>query len=341
MTGHPTQVDAAATHIRNALRIRRIGHPAVNGGVIDLHDLAIEIDAIGDIDDVLEDLADDLRHRRLAIAGGPVNENRVAGIDRRAQPTQKAIGHDQTCETLLESLAGHMFVGDALALNAILIVLQRHRRRSEILASLHGVVDEFTPRPRQGQPQFSHRAAGGGHRQRLHELSILGFLQDLVDDVAGQFQGVGDLRRGLELFRVHALHRQLEQHGGIDAGGCRSQRRLRRFVEGLVDLFLGEQAKRDDAVAKPSAVLGLMLERPLDVRRGEETLRHQEFAHVHAVCPCNDLLTSRPERPALPRTITLRLILPVPGAFRPLHEDRNIWRRKTWRPRGITCDPWP
>src|SRR5690348_4489429 len=65
---HPAPVDRTDAHAGVGVDAAAPFHRAVNGGIVDLHDLATEIDAIGYEDHVLEDLADDFGHRGLAVA---------------------------------------------------------------------------------------------------------------------------------------------------------------------------------------------------------------------------------------------------------------------------------
>ena len=169
----------------------------------------------------------------------------------------------------------------ALVQDALLIVLERHRRGPKILSALHRIGGEFAPGPRQRQAQFRHGAAAGSHRQRLDEFAFLGFVEQLIHYGAGQFQRLGDLRRRFEILREHAFHGEFEQQRGIDARGGQGQRRLRRILEHLIDLFLGQDAKGDHAFTESATIFALMFEGALDVFRGNQSLGHQDIAQVH------------------------------------------------------------
>ena len=105
--------------------VGRFRHDLVHRWIEDLHDLAVDLDAVGDIDHVLEHLADDFGNGGLAVAGRAVNQDGVAGVDRRAKAADEAIWNDQALEGLVQTLAGDDLVGDPLAKYAFLVVLER------------------------------------------------------------------------------------------------------------------------------------------------------------------------------------------------------------------------
>ena len=254
----------------------------MDGRIIDLHDLAADLHAIGHEHDVLEDLADDLGDRGLAVAGRSVDQHRVAGIDRGTETHQEPLRHDQALERLFHALARNRLVGDALAQDAILPGFERDRRGTEILAVLDRFLGPFAAGLGQGVAHFRNCAAAADRgAERLHQLAVLGVRQQLIDDADRQLQRFGELRWHLHALEEHALQHQLQQEHRIDTGFLEVERRRRHFADHRGDLLLRHYAQRDQAFADPAAVGLLVIERADDVVGRSKTLRHQNIPKTH------------------------------------------------------------
>ena len=99
-----------------------------------LDDLSFDLETIGDVHHIPKHLSDLLRHRCLPIAGGTVEQDRAAGIDRRPDFLDEILGNHQIGECTIDRGAIDAFVDDALALDTLAISFQRYRRRTDILA---------------------------------------------------------------------------------------------------------------------------------------------------------------------------------------------------------------
>ena len=260
----------------------------MNGRIVDLHDLAADLHAIGDEDHVLEDLADDLGDRGLAVAGRSVDQHRVAGVDRRAEAHQEPLRHDQALERFLHARARDRFVGDALAQDAVLPGFERNRRRTEILAVLDRFLGPFAAGLGQGIAHFRNRAAAADRgAERFHQLAVLGVGEQLVDDADGQLQRFGELRWHFHALEEHALQHQLQQEHRIDTGFLEVERRRRHLADHRADLLLRHHAQRDQAFADPAAVGLLVIERANDLFGRSKTLRHQNIPKTHTTLFCH------------------------------------------------------
>ena len=104
----------------------------MQGRVVDPDDLAGDLDGVRDVDDILEDLRDAGRQRRLAIARRPEQQDAAPGIDRRQQLADVMVRDDEPLEAPPQALGIELLVADALGLDLLVIRHQRNRRRAEV-----------------------------------------------------------------------------------------------------------------------------------------------------------------------------------------------------------------
>ena len=98
---HPARIDAVAPQPKAAHWFRCFRHFVVHGGIIDLHDLTIDIHAIRHVNHILENFAHNFGNGGFAVACGPINQNRAAGINRRAKAADETICHHQATEGIV------------------------------------------------------------------------------------------------------------------------------------------------------------------------------------------------------------------------------------------------
>jgi hypothetical protein len=227
----------------------------------------------GEDDDLVEG-----DHRALA---GMEREIVDAAVQRHDPAVENILGHDEAVECLVQPLACHDFVGDALAQDALLLVFERHGCGPEVLPVPGGVDRVLASRALEPVAHLRPQPIAGTGRKRLDELALGRQLQKLIDDGAGQFQRIDQLRNGLQFFRAHALDGQFNQEDGVDTGGLRHGGCLGRIREDFLDLSLGHQAKRNDAIAEPTAIRRLVIDRRLDVFDRNQPLGRQKIAEIH------------------------------------------------------------
>ena len=68
--------------------------------IVDLDDLSVGLDGVGNGDDAVEDVLDALRDDRLAVSRRAVDEQRVGAVDRRAELIEHAIAQHEVAERL-------------------------------------------------------------------------------------------------------------------------------------------------------------------------------------------------------------------------------------------------
>jgi len=115
----------------------------VHGLIVDLHDLTFGDKTMGDVDDGLEDLADDLGNGRLAIARRPIQQERGARVDGRAQAGQQTVGDDDVFERFFHHRPVDGFTADLLLENLVAEGFDWHRRGAKILALVHRLDGEL------------------------------------------------------------------------------------------------------------------------------------------------------------------------------------------------------
>src|SRR6185369_4126870 len=145
----------------------------VNAGIEDLDDLALDLEAMRDVDDILEDAADLLGDRGLAVAGRAVEQHRAAGIDRRPDLVDEGFRDHEIGESLLDRRAVDALVGDALALNAVDVVGERDRNGANILVLLERV---HRPSPALLAEHVAHLGLAVGGAENVEQLSLLRLL---------------------------------------------------------------------------------------------------------------------------------------------------------------------
>ena len=106
-------------------------------GVEQPHDLPLDLERVRDRDVAVEQVANRLRDDRLAVAGRAVDEQRVAGIDGRAELIEHALPEHEVPEGIAKAVARRaarrrllpvVEVGD--------IARERHRREADVLVVL-------------------------------------------------------------------------------------------------------------------------------------------------------------------------------------------------------------
>ena len=82
------------------------GRLLVVAGVVEADDLAVDADRAGNPDVLAERLRDALGDARLAVAGGAVEEQPAAGVDRRAEPGEHSRIDEQIGEGPAQIVGG-------------------------------------------------------------------------------------------------------------------------------------------------------------------------------------------------------------------------------------------
>ena len=234
----------------------------MDAGIEDANDLAFDLDAIGNVDDVGEEPADLLGDRALAIAGRAVKQDGAARIDCRTEAVHELVADHQAGEGEGDSFAIDPLVADALAQDLIGVGAKRHRRRADIAVLLERFDGPDATAVRQGIVH-DWNAFGGVRAQDLQQLPIDRRLQDVADHRARQLQHADQPGRGVHRRDMHGLDQQAKQGSGADAGRVdRGRRCRRRHQQHGMELLERDQAKRQQAVGQAAAALAT-------ARRGE------------------------------------------------------------------------
>ena len=119
------------------IRRRVVGEPVAFGerelvvvdGVEQPHDLPLDLQRMRNRDVAVEQVANRLRDDRLAVAGRAVDEQRVAGIDRRAELIEHALPEDEMLKGIANAAARRGARRDLLPVVQVGdIARERHRR---------------------------------------------------------------------------------------------------------------------------------------------------------------------------------------------------------------------
>ena len=254
----------------------------MQGWVVDPDDLAGDLDGVRDVDDVLEDLPNAGRQRRLAIARRSEQQNAAAGVDRWEQLADVMLRDDEPLEAPPQAFGIDLLVADALLLNLILIRHQRNRRRAEVKVLLERLLGHHPARLAQGIADRQGEAAGSGadclDQPLLHRL-----IEQLLHDTARQFEALGQIEQRLAGFEMHKFEEQVEQVARRHAGFRHPRGNRRRGVDHLGQLLGAEQPHCDQVVAQPPAFDELPRQRRLDIGRADQPALDQDIAEMHCV----------------------------------------------------------
>ena len=156
----------------------------VNGRIEHLDDVAVDLEAVGDENGLLEHVFDRLGDDRLAVSRGTVQQDGAPGIHRRPDQFDQLLGHDQMGKAFGKRFGADLFVGDQLFLNLLPIVRQGDRRRADILRLVQGLDGPLRAFARQAVSQFRNQAVAES-AQGLHQAFFLGVVDQHRDDRAG------------------------------------------------------------------------------------------------------------------------------------------------------------
>ncbi len=152
-------------------------------------DFAIDADATGNPDIVAERPRDALGDARLAVSGGPEQEQTAAGIDGRPEAAKHRLVDQQVFEGVLQVGRFRVLGRQGLGRDTSDIVFQHDRRRAEVGASIGQAAGALVPGVRQLINVVVHQGGAFVNDQ------LFGFqlCQDLLDEQKRQLQLVGDL----------------------------------------------------------------------------------------------------------------------------------------------------
>jgi len=244
-----------------------------------LDDLAVHLEAIGNVDDVAEDLRHSLGHRRLAVAGRAVKQDAAAGIDRRTDVVDEVAGDHQALESGLHLLTGDLLAADLLLQNLPRIGVQTNRRRADVGANLQGFRRPLLAEAGQGVTQFAGEPTVGA--LRLHQLVLDAFVDQGLHHPRLQLQEPHQVLHLLDFQGEHRLEHEFAQLAGGDAHLFQGFRRARRLGHHAGQLFFRDQPQRHQAVAETAAGALLQLDRLLDLRLGRQILLKKDLPQIH------------------------------------------------------------
>ena len=195
-------------------------------GVEQPHDLPLDFERMRNRDVAVEQVANRLRDDRLAVAGRAVDEQRVSGVDRRAELIEHALPEDEVLKGIAHATARRgvrrrllpvVQVGD--------IARQRHRRNADILVVLEKDRD---PRPARVGDAVSVRR--GPRHRAADDLDLVLRFQRVdrgLDGREPQAEAPRELGAGQLAREVHVLQRELKEQVEREARLLEGYRRRR------------------------------------------------------------------------------------------------------------------
>jgi hypothetical protein len=285
LAGDPTAVEIFApdaARLGGACRLL-IG-ALVNAGIEDLDDLPFHLEAIGDVDHIVEDAADLFGDRSLAVAGRAIEEDRAAGIDGRTKLVDECLRYHHVGEGGVERGAVDPLIGDPLAVDALGIGGERNRRGTHILVLAEGVLGPLLALFGQGVAQLRHGKIAGG-AQDVEELAFLSLLDNELDDARRQLDDLADHRRCFGPSRIDGLDCEIEEILNGKPGVGERAGAWRRLMHHAFKVFGLELSERDQVLSQPAAGRLLAFECRHDVGMGHEAVGNEDVTDEHENAP--------------------------------------------------------
>ena len=195
------------------------------------------------------------RHGGLAVPGRPVEQNRAAGIQRRAAPAPGSQVHLQVADGGLDALHGDGFAGGFLQVYLLGKVFDGDRGGPGVAQPFQRVHGEAPALLRESVPHVD-QAAGLARSQGMKQMAIHRHGHELNNHVIRQLDGVNILPRRFQASGVDQLHEQGHELSvfntcGGDIGGFGRNAVQKAFEGAPVD-----GADGDQIVAQSAALRG-------------------------------------------------------------------------------------
>jgi hypothetical protein len=173
---HPALVGVGGVEL--AFRHRLVED--VHAGIEEADDLAVRLDAVGQVDRVIERVSERERDRSLAVSGGAVEQQRSRRVGRGAEPGDGAFGKHQVRECARHRFRGDLVGGDRLRGHLCAEGFKSHGRRSGVLALSEGLDCPFAADV--GERVAIDRAARLRQAEHLDETLLARLFEHFVDD---------------------------------------------------------------------------------------------------------------------------------------------------------------
>src|SRR5262249_39981659 len=198
--------------------------------VVDGDDAVLCEEGVGDVDVAaagVHEVADAAGHCRLAVAGRPEDEDRLAADDGRADGVEQFFLDHQVRKRRAESVDVDRDARDGLAVNLLDVIFERHRRRANVRAQLHRVL-------RSASAEFGEREAVTNPAdevaaRHLEAFLVLEELQRLLDYLEGQTREPGQFQAEQGAANVERAQNQVVEEAERQPGLRQRFRRTRCF----------------------------------------------------------------------------------------------------------------
>jgi hypothetical protein len=145
-----------------------------------LDDVAVGVDGVRHGDVAVEQVANRLRDDGLAVARGPIHEQRVPAVHGRAKLVEHALAQDQLAKRVLHALSrGRLRRGCGIGAHVRVIRRQRHWCSAHVLILIEAQQRPRSPGIREAINE--RRTAGETASSHLHQIAGLQMLQHGFD----------------------------------------------------------------------------------------------------------------------------------------------------------------
>src|ERR1039458_1786688 len=187
-------------------------------GVVNAHDLALDVDRVRDINHVGEYVCQAHRYGGFAIAGRSIEKDGPARVQRRSALFDDAVLEGKGAKGFPYEIERDPFVGNLLQVDLGGEFFQGNGRGSGISRLIEGV--EYPASTRIGD-RIAHiaRVSGIARSESMHQLTVDGHLDQCEHDVIRELDGIDELADGFKMFYVNELHQQAQQFRRVDFDG--------------------------------------------------------------------------------------------------------------------------
>lgn len=250
----------------------------MDAGVVESDDLAVDRDGVGDVDGVLEDGSQPDGDGCFSVSGGAIEQDGAAAGHGWAGLLNEHVCDDEIFEGSADAGVSYGFVGEFLAMDLLVEVVDRYWSGSGIAAPLEcvaGLAFAFLGEGVADVAEVFCVTAGC-----FKEMAVDGDLDEFGDEMRSELDGVFELRDGVEAFDVDELEEEGEEFRRVDAGFFQGAGFFGDAVEECLNGFTGSGADGDQMIAETAAVSHLTCRSDENLVFCDQSRTDQHFAQA-------------------------------------------------------------
>ena len=240
-------------------------------------DLAGDFDGVWHVDGLAEDAGDAQADAGFAVAGGAVEQHRLAGVHRRQQLADVVVTDHQAGETALHGIDVKLLVLDRLLHDLRSVGFERDRCRAEILVLRHRLGGIEPPLLAQSVAHVADDADVDG-AEHVHLAAGDRLVEQFLHHAVGQFHAFAEVGQELTGLHAHEFEHEVQQVAAEHPGFGDRPRHDRRLVENLGQTFFRDDVQSHEVVDEAAAERALTVERLIDAGDRRHAAHDEDFS---------------------------------------------------------------